>query len=338
MSAEIEQLTVRYGAAWASRDFDLACASASTRGRVGLGKLVRAVAVTMIACAVLTACAAAAASPSAQTSLFFDAVATHATSAGGPPTVVGHEQIGSGVLYDAAGRSAGRFAFTCVWVEALPNGDARERCSGWTTTADGRLNVAGPSRRTDPTHTWAISGGTGSYRGATGTVVVRDLGPAETLVTLTITPRAGVTLHTGVLMRAITNRRFSDAANALCMTAGRRLSALPRFPFSNFDPLRPDPKLLPKVGRFFTGPGDPRPILRALTASLRGLGQPPADRTRWVRVLAARVAALNINSEQDKAALIANVLGFVKSVHDVDRTSRQVAITATIFGVPDCIL
>jgi len=283
-------------------------------------------------------CAAAQASPSAKTTLFLDAVATHATTAGGPPTAVGHKQIGSGILYDAAGRSVGRFSFTCVWVQALPNGDARERCSGWSSTADGRLNVAGPSRRSDATHTWAISGGTGRYRGASGTVVVHDLGPTETLVTVTITPRASVTLRTGVLMRAITNRSFIDAANARCTAAGRRLGALPRFPFSNFDPLRPDPKLLPNVGRFFTGPGDPRPILRALTTSLRALGQPPADRTRWVRVLAARVAALNINGEQDKAALAADVPGFVKSVHDVDSTLRQVAITATIFGVPDCIL
>jgi hypothetical protein len=283
-------------------------------------------------------CAAAQGSPSAETTLFFDAVATHATTAGGPPTTVGHKQIGSGILYDAAGRSVGRFSFTCVWVETLPNGDARERCSGWSSTADGRLNVAGPSRRSDATHTWAISSGAGRYRGASGAVVVRDLGPTETLVTVTITPRAGATLSTGVLMVARSNGRFRDRANAVCAAANRRLAALPRFPFSNFDPLHPDPKLLPKVGRFFTGPHDPRPILRALATDLRALGQPPADRAGWARVLAARAAALDINSEQDKAALAANVSAFIKSVHDVDTASRQVAITATIFGVPACIL
>jgi allene oxide cyclase-like protein len=283
-------------------------------------------------------CAAAQASPSARTTLFFDAVATHATTAGGPPTSVGHQQIGSGILYDAAGRSVGRFSFTCVWVETLPNGDARERCSDRTTTADGRLTAAGPSRRSDATHTWAISSGTERYRGARGTVVVRDLGPTETLVTVTIRPRTGVTLHTGVLARAISNRRFIDSANALCTTAATRLNALPPFPFSNFDPLHPDPRLLPKVGRFFTGQGDPRPILRALNSGLRALGQPPASAASWTHVLGARAAALKVNSEQDSAAVTANVAGFIKSVHAVDNTSRQVAITATIFGVPDCVL
>jgi hypothetical protein len=41
--------------------------------------------------------------------------------------------------------------------------------------------------------------------------------------------------------------------------------------------------MLPDVGRFFTGPGDPRPALRALGDQLAALGKPPAQRTEWAR-------------------------------------------------------
>ena len=48
--------------------------------------------------------------------------------------------------------------------------------------------------------------------------------------------------------------------------------------------------------------------------------------------------SLAVESEQDRAALAADTAAFVKSVHDVDETQRQVAISATIFGVADCVL
>ena len=155
---------------------------------------------------------------------------------------------------------------------------------------------------------------------------------------MTVKPRAGVVLRTGLVPRPAANDAFRGRADALCVAAAARLAALPSFPFSDFDPLRPDPKLLPKVGRFFTGPHDPRPILRALYTHLRALGRPPAETSAWADVLAARTASLAINEEQDKAALARDVPAFVKSVHDVDSASRQVARTATIFGVSPCVL
>jgi hypothetical protein len=168
-------------------------------------------------------------------------------------------------------------------------------------------------------------------------LIARDLGTSESLLTLTVTPRLGVTLRTAVISRPAANTLFRAQANKLCTAAQAKLAALPPFPFSNFEPLHPNPKQLPKVGRFFTGPGDPRPILRVLNAHLAALGRPPADATAWTGLLAARKTALAVNSEQDKAALAANVHAFVKSVHDVDKTSRTVAVTATIFGTSQCI-
>jgi hypothetical protein len=134
------------------------------------------------------------------------------------------------------------------------------------------------------------------------------------------------------------NGPFRARADARCASAARQLAALPPFPFANFDPLHPDPQLLPQVGRFFTGPHDPRPTLDALDAQLRALGQPPADRPGWGRVLAARAASRMTNDEQDQAALAADVPAFVNSLRDANATFRAVAISATVFGVDRCVL
>jgi hypothetical protein len=269
--------------------------------------------------------------------MFLDAVFTKASTAGPTANTVGHLQIASGLLHDANGRSVGRFAFTCRWVQILANNDALEHCTGWAETREGRLDATGPSRQSDPTHQWTITGASGAYQGAHGTAVVRDLGDTEDLLTVTITPKLGTTLRAGVLALPAANNGFRAHADALCAATAKQLASLPRFPFFNFDPLHPDPKLLPKVGRFFTGPGDPRPLLRALNTHLHALGQPPADRNAWTHVLAAQAAGLAVRTEQDNAALAANAPAFVKSLQDIDRAYRQTAVTATVFGVSDCI-
>ena len=290
-----------------------------------------------LATATAAAASTATAGQAARQTLFFDAAFMQARTVGPPATKVGHLQIASGVLHNGDGQSVGRFASTCRWIEILANNDAREHCSGWGQTAEGRVSFAGPTRASDATHTWTISDGSGAYRGAHGTLVTRDLGDSESLLTVTLTPRRGITLRIGVIARPTANTTFRAQANTLCAAAAKQLAALPPFPLSNFDPLHPDPKLLPKVGHFFTGPGDPRPILRALDAHLRSLGQPPADTTAWAHLLTAGKASLAVHTEQDAAALTANVPAFVKSVHDVDKTFRTVAIAATVFGVSDCV-
>jgi hypothetical protein len=290
----------------------------------------------------LTTATLATAAPKVATpqTLFFDAAFTKVSTAGPSANHVGHLQIASGILHDASGRSVGRFAFTCRWTQILPNDDALEHlehCTGWAETREGRLDAAGPSRRSDTTHQWTITGLSGAYMGAVGSVVTRDLGDTESLLTVTITPRSGVTLRVGVFALPAANNSFRARANALCTAAGKQLATLPSFPFSNFDPTHPDPKLLPQVGRFFTGPGDPRPIIRRLDAALHALGQPPANPAGWKRLLAALGAAIAVRTEQDNAALAANTHAFVDSLKDVDRSTRQLAITATTFGTTTCI-
>jgi hypothetical protein len=141
-----------------------------------------------------------------------------------------------------------------------------------------------------------------------------------------------------VIARPAANSGFRRQADTLCAGAAHRLDALPAFPFSTFDPLRPDPKLLPKVGRFFTGPHDSRPILRKLNDDLGALGPPPEERSLWARFIAARKAYLADQQAQDRAALAGDIDAFIKSIHDGTGDARRGAIAATVFGATGCVL
>jgi hypothetical protein len=285
------------------------------------------------------AVAASAASAAAPARTFvFDAVVAHAGEAGPGPDSVGHVQLASGDLRDVRGGSVGSFAYRCRWTSRLAGGDFAERCSGRGTTVDGRVDFAGGTHRRTLSHTFSITGGTGRYAAARGSVEVRDVTEAESVITLTFT-RVGVSPpRVAAVTRPPANTGFRARASSLCGRAAERLAALPQFPFDGFDPEHPDPKLLPKVGAFFTGPGDPRPLLRRLEANLRALKQPPADGAGWRRVLAAEDAARTARAEQHRAALAGDAARFVRSLRRVDAASRAAALSTAAFGVPRCAL
>jgi len=280
--------------------------------------------------------AGAARAPQAQT-LFFDAEFTHSQTAGPGVTHAGHRQIVTGILRDARGSRVGTFGFICAWTK-VERGQATERCVASAVTADGRLDAAGPSQSNSTTHDWRITGGTGRYHDAMGNVGVRDLGERAALVSAALITPDDVRLHAGKVARPAANDRFVVQASGLCQRAAAELATLPPFPFADFDPLHPEPALLPAVGKFFTGPGDPRPAFGALNAGLRALGEPPADHGVWGSVLNARDRELLIIDAQDRAALGGEVRSFVRTVHEIAANFRDIAIATTVFGVAGCAL
>jgi hypothetical protein len=287
--------------------------------------------------AVTVALAATAHAAVPATSIVFDAQATSLRAGGPDAQHVGHLQLASGLLRDVTGRNVGNFAYSCRWIAILPGGDAKEHCSGNGRTSDGRLDFAGDTTAGSEPHSFHVVGGTGAYRNVRGTVRARDLGPSESLITVALTG-AGASLQVDVVPRPAASLPFRNHAGTLCSRAAAALDRLPRFPFTNFDPTHPDRKLLPQVGRFFTGRGDPRPTLRRLDIQLRALRQPPAERAAWQRYLAGRRAENAARQEQDNAALAADANAFVKSLHDIDAAARRIAIAAAVFGVPGCTL
>ena len=293
-----------------------------------------------VAIVLATAAAAAGATrrPVRPQALVFDARVTQQTTAGPGPSHVGHTQIAGGVLRDSAGRAVGRFAFTCTWTRILPGGAALERCHGLGRTSDGRLDVAGASRSDEDRNSWRVVGGDGAYSRARGTISLHDISDSEILLTAQVTSASQVVLSAGAVERPAANAHFVGLANGICSRSATKLAGLPAFPFPQFDPLHPDPALLPQVGAFFTGAGDPRPILTALELQLRSLGRPAALATEWSGVLRARQGQLKLIDVQDTAALAVDVSGFVRTVRQSTRAFRKVALTASAFGATRCVL
>lgn len=295
--------------------------------------------VTLIVLAAVSAAGARSAPASAKRQVIvLDALILQAGQAGPRGLKPGHVDSATGILRNTAGRSAGRFSSTCVVLKTLAGNDALQRCTGSGVTSDGRLAFAGTVRASTRTPTEPINGTSGAYRGATGTITRYGLSPMETLVSIVVTPRAGVALRVGVVARPAANAAFRSRADRVCTAAARRLATLRLFPWPVFAARRPSPQRLPSIARYFTGPQDARPALRALDRRLSALGDPPADRAAWARLLSDRNAVVATEDVVLRAARAANVDAFVKAVRRGAAAEHGSAVSALVFGATTCVL
>ncbi len=122
---------------------------------------------------------------------------------------------------------------------------------------------------------------------------------------------------------------FVAKVDAVCAKANRRFAANGKFPFQNFDPLHPDPKLLPKVGAFF------KPNIatgQMIDAELRALGEPATDARQWNAIRALAIAAHAGAIKQVHAALTSDVTGFVATVNQAKRLHTRLDSEARAAG------
>jgi hypothetical protein len=285
----------------------------------------------------------AATRPITQT-LVFDAVGTGSfvdrPPAGPSP---GDTESFTARLRDAAGDFVGTVRSTCVFTKVIPN-DVLERCSATGETSEGTLSFGGVGHLESMNQPWQVGGGTAAYKGAHGELVF----DADIAVDPNLPPATGRLfsvgvfelttnhqLHVGVVPRPAANTTFIQGANAACDATELQATRLPGVPFLTFDPLHPDPQVLPQVGRFFDQPARRR-LPRALLAELGKLGQPPASRGAWRNVLTARQAALAAETRQIKAALADDAPAFVRTVYQLAEEYNQLVFTSAIFGVQSC--
>ena len=83
----------------------------------------------------------------------------------------------------SGGAAAGRVHWDCVYLGAEPRG---EDCTAHADLAGGTLQMAGVLSHTSTRSTWAVTGGTGAYAGARGTVAVHQLSATRTAVTIAL--------------------------------------------------------------------------------------------------------------------------------------------------------
>jgi hypothetical protein len=98
---------------------------------------------------------------------------------------LGDEQVASGRLTDTSGEQVGSFGFTCTDV-GVTKSRITQQCAGWGRLSQGQVTASGMSRYTDSTHVWAVTGGTGSYAGVRGSVVIVDRSANREDLTLTL--------------------------------------------------------------------------------------------------------------------------------------------------------
>jgi hypothetical protein len=254
--------------------------------------------------------------------LAYDAIYSHAQVVDSAPAgdSVGDRQVVSGKLHSYGGRMVGSFQFVCRYVAIV----------------DGKIDFSGPALKSDQSHSWTFKGVSGALRGAHGHGAVHDATMNDSVVVITATTASSARLPDGVVPRTAANRRFIKRATAACATEHRALRKLPPFPFTDFDPLNPDPSQLPPVGQFFSGPADARPLERTLAKALAKLGRPKAGANIWRGVTSGLPKLIAGQTEQTDAALAADVARFVASVHAGDRIVEPLSFATRAFGAPGC--
>jgi hypothetical protein len=286
----------------------------------------------------------AATRPITQT-LVFDAVGTGSfvdrPPAGPSP---GDTELFTARLRDStAGHFVGTVRSTCVFTKVIPH-DMLERCSATGRTSEGTLSFGGVGYLESMNPPWQVSGGTGAYKGAHGELVFDADIPVNPNAPLAAGRLFSVgvfelttdhQLHVGVVPRPAANTTFIQQANAACDATERQAMTLPAIPFSSFDPLHPDPQVLPQVGRFFDQPARRR-LPGVLLAELEKLGQPPASSAAWRNVLKARQAAVATETRQIKAALADDAPAFVRTVSQLANVYNSLVFTSAVFDVQSC--
>jgi hypothetical protein len=116
------------------------------------------------------------------------------------------------------------------------------------------------------------------------------------------------------------------SARAKALLAARGHS---EFPFQAFDPLHPDPKLLPRVGAYFAAV---RLINDQIPAQLATLGSPRKGQALWSSMAALAKQDRVITDRQISAAQAANAPAFVATVTELQGVATRISSLAVQGG------
>jgi hypothetical protein len=124
---------------------------------------------------------------------------------------------------------------------------------------------------------------------------------------------------------------FVARVNTVCARAKALLSSRghSQFPYQSFDPLHPDPKLLPRVGAYFAAV---RPLNDQIPVQLASLGSPQKGQALWSSMAALAKQDRVIADRQISAAQAANAPAFVATVTELQGVAAQIRSLAVQGG------
>ncbi len=126
--------------------------------------------------------------------------------------------------------------------------------------------------------------------------------------------------------------QFVVKTDMLCSTISTSFDhTLGTFPFSNFNPTKPDLKTLPLVGKHFA---KALSIRRAIPGQLAGLGEPASGEKTWDAIKSLALQANATATKQVSYALASNSGGFVSTVNQISRLHDTIVARAVAAGFP----
>jgi hypothetical protein len=122
---------------------------------------------------------------------------------------------------------------------------------------------------------------------------------------------------------------FAHRVDGVCARTLAQYQANGRFPYPQFDPVHPDPKLLPRVGAFLARN---QPAAQATPGEMRALGEPAQARAQWDRVRTLITQAMASSARQVAFAKSSNAAGFAAETRTANRLHETLTADGKALG------
>jgi len=122
---------------------------------------------------------------------------------------------------------------------------------------------------------------------------------------------------------------FAQRVNGVCARALAQYEANGPFPYPQFRPLHPDPRLLPRVGAFLARN---QRAAQAIPAQMRALGEPAAAKAQWDHVQGLIAQAEISAARQVAFAKKSNAAGFAAESKTANRLHDTITAEGRALG------
>jgi len=131
----------------------------------------------------------------------------------------------------------------------------------------------------------------------------------------------------------VLGREFQSRAVSVCQATLAQKKALGPFPYSDFNPTRPDLSKLPAIGRLEVRTVT---IFETWLGQMQALAQPPTGQSAWADVMKALESHVWIIVEQQAAAQRGDGQTFTKDYYEGNKAQDEMERAADAAGVQAC--